>query len=158
MLTEDRKTRPVRRTRRGASGSTYWTIEKQGNSRMVMLTIDRGGRKALPVFTYKEEAELFLGLGTLGAGWRIRESGAGELVSVLCGYCKDVEVVALDPLPEVAAVKMIGCVSLSRERFMDLVIARGSPSPHRSDRGPCWGLDRNEGRRTLARSLRRPGS
>jgi hypothetical protein len=125
---------------------------------MVMLTIDRGGRKALPVFPYKEEAELFLGLGTLGAGRRIRESGAGELVSVLCGYCKGVEVVALDPLPEVAAVKMIGCISLSRERFMDLVIARGSPSTPSLGSGTVLGLDRNEGRRTLARSLRGPGS
>src|SRR4051812_11453774 len=92
---------------------------------MVMLTIDRGGQEILPVLSHEEEAKLFLKLVTLSDGWRAAEIEAGELVSVLCGSCKGVEGVALDPLPKIEAVRAIRFESLGRERFMNLLIAEG---------------------------------
>jgi hypothetical protein len=82
----------------------------------------------LPVFSFREEAELFLGLGSW-KGWRIRESGVGEIISVLYGPCEDVGSVALDPLPEMVAERTVGPVCLSRQRFVDRITARERP-PH----------------------------
>jgi hypothetical protein len=97
----------------------YWLIAKNENDRMEVLTFDCGSEEALPVFSFEEEAEMFLGLGGLGCSWRVRESWAGELVSVLYGPCAGVKEVALDPLPEMVAERTVGLVRLDRERFID---------------------------------------
>ena len=95
----------------------FWLIARHNNAQLELLTIDAGGEKALPVFSFEEEAEAFLILGVLGTHWRIRETTPGELVSVLYGPCAGVGRVALDPLPELGGEAMVGLVSLSRERF-----------------------------------------
>jgi hypothetical protein len=75
------------------------------------------GRRALSVFSFEEEARLFQRLGTRG-GWWVRETGVGKLLSVLYGPCREVELVALDPLPqrEAEAVNRLLCVD--RDRFV----------------------------------------
>jgi hypothetical protein len=78
----------------------------------------------LPVFSFEEEAEMFLRLGNYdGGSWRARESSAGELISVLCGPCKDVRGVALDPLPEMLKDGTVGLVEVGRERFVEEIFA-----------------------------------
>ncbi len=106
-------------------GSTYWLIAKNHNDRVEVLTIESGGEQALPVFSFEEEAELFLGLGGVGPGWWVRESGTGEIVSVLYGPCAGVRSVVLDPLPEMVAEGAAGLVSLSRKRFVERLVGRG---------------------------------
>lgn len=103
-----------------------WLIAKHENSRMAVLTVDRGG-ETLPVFSYKEEAEAYLWLaGPAEAGWRARKTTAGELISVLYGPCAGAKEVALDPLPAVGGATMVDLVSLGRERFMQsLMNGRG---------------------------------
>lgn len=96
----------------------YWLIVKNERERTEMLTIERGGWDALPVFSFREEAEMFLSLGTLGAVWSIRRTTAGELVSTLTGPCSGVGSVALDPMPGLICRGMADLVSLSRERFL----------------------------------------
>ena len=59
-----------------------------------------GVERVLPVFSFEEEANLFLRLGSYEGHWRARERCAVDLVSVLRGPCADVKSVALDPLPE----------------------------------------------------------
>ena len=103
--------RPPRRR----SGTTYWLIT---NSRRDVLTLYYDGEEMLPVFSHREEAEMFLRLGSVGYDWRASESGAWELVVLLCGPCADVGEVALDPLPEMVADRSVGLVSLGRERFL----------------------------------------
>ncbi len=111
--------------RRSPPGSTYWLIEKNRNDPTGVLTVGlAGGEKALSVFSFREEAELFLGLGVPGSSWGVRETGAGELVSVLSGPCANVGKVALDPLPEMVAERIVGLVSLDRERFIECITAR----------------------------------
>lgn len=107
-------------------GSAYWLIAKNENGRMEVLDIDFAtGEDALPVFSYEEEAEMFLGLWEMTFdGWQARESTAGELISVLYGPCAGVERVALDPLPKMVAQRTVGLVSLSRERFLNLLLSR----------------------------------
>ena len=71
---------------------------------------------------------MFLGLWEVGFdGWQASESTVGEIISVLCGPCASVERVALDPLPEMVLERTVGLVSLSRERFVDLVLNRAQP-------------------------------
>ena len=106
-------------------GSTYWLIVKDQSDRVEVLTIEYGGELALPVFSFEEEAELFLGLGGVGHGWWVRESGAGEIVSVLYGLCAGVRCVVLDPLPEMVAEEAVGLVGLSRKRFLEHLLSRG---------------------------------
>lgn len=105
--------------------SLYWLIVSQETGRQEALTIGLGdGKEALPVFSGADEAELFLGLGGLeGGGWRIAESTAGDLASMLAeGPYAGVGFVALDPFPEMvnaALGAMIALVALSRQSFLN---------------------------------------
>jgi hypothetical protein len=110
-------------------GWTYWLVARNENGRLEVFTTGlAGGEEALPVFSHEEEAEMFLRLGRVGLdGWQARESTAEELISVLYGPCASVERVALDPLPEMVLERTVGLVSLSRERFVDLVLSRKRP-------------------------------
>jgi hypothetical protein len=122
-----------RRAAERAPGSAYWLIARNENGRLEVLATGLAGtEKAMPVFSHEEEAELFLGLWEVGfEDWQARESSAGELISVLYGPCASVERVALDPLPEMLVERTVGLVSLSRERFVDLVLSREQPLARR---------------------------
>jgi hypothetical protein len=112
-----------RRTTKSPSGptpTTRWMIARAGEGRLEPLCVRAAGTsRVLPVFSFEEEAEMFLHLGGYAdSGWRARESSAGELVSVLCGPCIDVEGVALDPLPQMLEDGTIGLVEVGRRRFV----------------------------------------
>ena len=119
---------------------SYWLIAKNENGRIEVLTaLLADGGAALPIFSYEQEAELFLGFQAAESGWRVRESTAGELISLLCGPCASATEVSLDPLPEMVAEGALGLVSLSRERFVNLLLSREGGSNRRErkdDRGP----------------------
>ena len=105
---------------------SYWLIAKNENGRIEVLTaLLAGGGEALPIFSYEQEAELFLAFQATGSGWQLKESTAGELVSVLCGPCAGAKEVSLDPLPEMVAEGKLGLVNLSRKRFVNLLLSRG---------------------------------
>lgn len=93
-----------------------------------VFTIGSAG-EVLPVFSFKEEAEMFLRLGVSEKGWRVRESSCGELVSVLYGPCKDIERVSLDPLPDMLCGRMVGLVSLSRKDFVKALLTNVFTAP-----------------------------
>lgn len=103
--------------------TVYWLIENPGAGRPGKLTVRiDASREALPVFSYPEEAEMFLRLGGLEErGWRIAESTAGELVSRLPGYRHaGIDLIALDPLPEMIGSALdttIALVTLSLRGF-----------------------------------------
>jgi hypothetical protein len=107
------------RSRCRPPGAAYWLITKTANGRVGVLTLDCGTGETLPVFSHAEEAEMFLSLGQAGGEWRVTESRAGGLISVLYGPCACVKEVALDPLPEMVARSTVGLVTLARNRFMD---------------------------------------
>jgi hypothetical protein len=48
--------------------------------------------------------------------------GPGELVSLLYGPCREVELVALDPMSDVETDVMNRLVSLERGRFVDVLL------------------------------------
>jgi hypothetical protein len=47
--------------------TTYWLIT---NGQGDVLTLDYDGEELLPVFSHREEAEMFLRLGSAGYDWR----------------------------------------------------------------------------------------
>lgn len=105
---------------------SYWLIAKNENGRIEVLTaLLAGGGEALPIFSYEQEAELFLAFQAAGSGWQLKESTAGELVSVLCGPCASATEVSLDPLPEMVTEGTLSLVNLSRKRFVNLVLSKG---------------------------------
>ena len=120
-------------TIRGLEPRPLWIITCYHNSGMEVLTIDPGGDDggSLPVFSFQEEAQTFLGLSEddqeeEGRRWRIRETTAGELVSVLLAPCADVRQVALDPLPLTLGMGrlMASLCSVAREGFVEELLGR----------------------------------
>lgn len=105
---------PVRR-------NSYWLITKRRYGRVDVSTMRLAdGRSVLPVFSFEEEAALFLRLGVQGS-WQVRRAEAEELLSLLCGSCREVELVALDPLSDAETDVVSRLVSLERERFVDIL-------------------------------------
>ena len=122
---------PIRETSKRGAGrreATQWLIVKDGgNGRLEPVCVDGGGRRVLPVFCFREEAEMFIHLGGHGGdGWRARGTSADELVSVLHGPCADAGSVALDPLPEMLDDGMARLVEVGRKRFLERLAAEHS--------------------------------
>ena len=104
--------------------NSYWLITKRRRGRVDVMTIGLAdGRNVLPVFSFEEEAALFLRLGVQGS-WQVRRAEAGELISLLYGPCRGVELVALDPVSDVEAELVNRFVSFGRKRFADVLLRR----------------------------------
>ncbi len=82
---------------------------------MEVLTV---ASNVLPVFSFEEEAEMFLNMEYAAEGWQVRETAREELVSVLYGPCREVTHVALDPVP-----RILELVRLSREDFIRVLLS-----------------------------------
>ena len=108
-------------------------------------------REALPVFSFEDEARMFLELGAPG-GWRVRETTAGELTSVLCGICANVDRVVLDPVPLPGPLieGFNGLLSMEREAFVGSLL---NPRRFRSS-----GTGRGVGRRRAGVTVRTAAS
>ncbi len=132
----------------------YWLLVEHETSSMDVLAIDLdSGEKALAVFSFAEEAELFLHHELSGTGWQVRETMIGELIFVLYGFCAGVGKVALDPLARGICEGTNGLVSLKRGDFVRTLIARrGAPAAALGQsslpmpRGPCSGRPGGENR------------
>jgi hypothetical protein len=104
--------------------SAWWLLARHSDSQREVLTLTHGGSEVLPVFSFREEAEMYLLMERLGSDWQIRETDVGELASVLSEQCASVRSVALDPLPSTLAKEGTELVSLGRERFVSRVVRR----------------------------------
>jgi hypothetical protein len=72
-----------------------YLIARLESNQLRVLTLAAG--ETLPVFDTRQAAHDFLRHGGFGGGWQVRESTAGELISLLMGQLAEVEFVALDP-------------------------------------------------------------
>lgn len=122
-MIKSERMRPALRPRGRHPRWTWWLLVKSGRCPMEVLTLNGAGECTLPAFSGKGEAEMFLLLGkeTFEQRWHVRETSAGELVSILYGPCTGVGSVALDPSPEMAA-ETIRQVSVRRERFVSWIV------------------------------------
>jgi hypothetical protein len=121
-----------RRSRHAASpGSMFWVVFADECRLTCPLTLGlEGGKEALAVFSHQEEADMLLRwFGTAGEGWHIRQTSAGEVVSLLYGPCCGANTVALDPSPQMLADSFISTVALERGRFVRWVTSRKLSPP-----------------------------
>ena len=80
----------------GPSRLRYLIARREG-TRLEVLTLSARPRgETLPVFTGAGAARDFV--RNAGGDWRVRESTAGELVSLLVGFLPRVDRIALDPV------------------------------------------------------------
>ena len=120
MLTEQRK---AYRWSSGSSRSSWWLVARSGEGPLEVLTLDGGD--TLPVFSGEGEAGLFLWLREGHEnGWRVRESSAEDLVSVLSGPYSHAGLVTLDPSVEIFDGDSAQSLGLSREDFLEWIVAR----------------------------------
>ncbi len=124
-MSRSERTRPALRPPGRYPHRTWWLLAKSESCRTEVLTVNGDGKHILPAFSGEGEAELFLFLGreSFGRGWHVRETSAGELVSLLSGPYAGVRSVALDPTPGMVEAGTIGLVSVGRSRFVRQVFA-----------------------------------
>ncbi len=101
---------------------SYWLVVRHESGLMDALTRVIGPERALVVFGFEDEAQMFFMSASLGDGWCVRESSAGELISMLFGPCAYVDGVLLDPPPEVCSSPMPR--TIGRRRFVDFLADR----------------------------------
>ena len=118
---------------RRAGTQRYWVIAKDGFGKPDVLTVDLDGTgEALPIFSFEEEAEMFLWLQRTEDGREVRETTPGQLVSILYGPCADIGRVMLDPLPEIGARMQISLLGMDRHDFVESVMgARSLDTPNK---------------------------
>jgi hypothetical protein len=110
-------------------------IVKNDNGPLEVQTVDLDGQKTMPVFSFREEAEMFMRFEVRGSWW-VRKTSARELASLLFGFYSCVEKVALDPLPEVCSEGMTPLVSVSRKDFTRTLAQRNDgPGARRRSSG-----------------------
>ena len=126
-----------RRSCHASPGSMFWVVFADECRLTCPLTLSlEGGKEALAVFSHQEEADMLLRwFGTAGEGWHIRQTSAGEVVSLLYGPCCGANTVVLDPLPEMLVDGFISSVALQRGRFFRWVTSRKLSPPLLPDAG-----------------------
>lgn len=100
------------------SGRSYWTISRRRGTGVEMLTLWSG--ESLPVFSFEEEAELFLNLRGPAGEWERHPTTPGELASILLGSCSGVASVVLDPITDSRPVDRL--LSVPRNRFVESLL------------------------------------
>jgi hypothetical protein len=123
-MAESSTSRPTRSSRL-CTHSAWWLVARHSDSQSEVLILTHGGSEMLPVFSFREEAEMYLRIEILGGDWQVREISAGDLVSLLHEKCAIVRHVALDLLPGTWADEVAELVALDCERFVSRVV-RGS--------------------------------
>jgi hypothetical protein len=122
-VTEVNNAKLLQQTSRRCPSSIFWLVVRHEDRQMEVLMVGCSGEQALPVFSGDAEAEMFAWLeGAFEDGWRVRETSAGELVSILYGLYAGVGRVALDPSPEMVGIDAVNLVSMTRERFLSWIL------------------------------------
>ena len=120
-MAEGLRSRPTRSSRL-CTHSAWWLVARHRDSQTEVLILTHGGFEMLPVFSFREEAEMYLQIEALGGDWQVRKISAGELVSLLHEKCAIVRRVALDLLPGTWADEVAELVVLDCERFVSRVV------------------------------------
>ena len=109
---------------------TFWLIVQDVVDQPMFFELETGsGANSLPIFSFEEEAQLFLRLGGLEGLWRASETDAATLAET----CFDAQYVVLDPFPEIGLDTLDEAVSLRWEMFLDLFSVPRQPAglpPH----------------------------
>ena len=111
-------------TGESAAWASRWLIADLTGGKMDVFTIDGGGDRVLPVFSFRDEAEMYVRLQPGTPGWAPRAFSPDEIVSMLCGPLSDVARVALDPLPEVCDRTLLDLLCVRRGAFVGSLVGK----------------------------------
>ena len=119
------------RHRAGPSRSWYLIARTEGNRLEVLTLAGQPHSDVFPLFTSAGSAWDFLLRGGVGEDWRVRESAAGELVSILVGHLPRVDRVVLDPVFGVSAGDEEP-QSTGKKEFISILLGEPLVAPARS--------------------------
>lgn len=104
--------------------AVWYLISRCEHNRMDVLTVfPRDDEEMVPVFGTERMAGEFLRDGGFGPGWHVRESTAGELISLLLSLLSDVNSVALDP-PDLTSMEIAPVNRATKREFMAVLMGR----------------------------------
>lgn len=107
------------------SVAVWYLISRCENNRMNVLTVfPRDDEETVPIFGTQQMAGEFLRDGGFGAGWHVRESTAGELISLLLSLLSDVNSVALDPPDLTSMERALATNRATKREFMAVLMGR----------------------------------
>ena len=107
---------------RPRSHSSWWLLARHRDGQTEVLTLTCSGYEMLPLFGFREEAEMYLQIEELDDVWQIRKTSAGELLSVLTGPYASVRSVAIDPYPSTLSYEAAEPAGIDPERFVSRVM------------------------------------
>lgn len=106
------------------SVAVWYVISRCEHNRIDVLTVfPRDDEEMVPVFGTERMAGEFLRDGGFGPGWRVRESTAGELISLLLSILSDVNSVAVDP-PDLTSLETAPANRATKREFMAVLMGR----------------------------------
>lgn len=95
-----------------------YLISRHTHHRMEVWVSEDIDEQVLPIFSTYRAANEYLRDRELGSGWHVRESTAGELISLLMGHVADVETIVLDLPRDPSLVGDPATYCLSKETFI----------------------------------------
>ena len=99
--------------------TSYWLLVRDAENGMETLSTGLSNRgRMLPVFSFKEEAEMYLCMRGSRDEWRIREVAASELRSLFDTVLGNIVSVTLDPIPENSFFDSSGLLNITRQDFI----------------------------------------
>lgn len=121
----DVPTPPVDAHRTGGYSTPVWyMISRRERNRLEVLTVPLADEEVLPIFATKRAARHFLQSGDLEGGWRIRESTAGELISLLLSRLADVDRISVYPRRDGLLADAASPESVSKREFIAFLMGR----------------------------------
>jgi hypothetical protein len=97
---------------------TFWIVLDGSGPLVPLRIVLPDGREALALFSGEDEARMFCSLREAAeADPHLRETSVGEVISLLYCPLTAARHVALDPLPGILGSRLLGLITLDRERF-----------------------------------------
>jgi hypothetical protein len=97
---------------------TFWIVLDSSGPLVPLRIVLPDGREALALFSGEEEARMFCSLREAAErDPHLRETSVGEVISLLYYPLTAARHVALDPLPGILGSRLLGLITLDRERF-----------------------------------------
>ena len=98
----------------------YWLLvrDTEDGSEVFTTKLSNGGGRMLSVFSFEEEAEMFLCFRGTQDDWQTRELSPEGLRSLFYTVLDDVVCVTLDPIPENSFLDTSALLNVTRQDFI----------------------------------------
>lgn len=103
---------------------SWWLVTHHSDGRIKALTTRIDGQEVLPVFGFREEAQMFAHFTAPENAWRAQRASAREILSLLYGPRPSVSGVALDPVPGIGSGDAARLEALGAREFADFLLGR----------------------------------